>query len=1313
MSWFKDLLNPFGTKHPLDNPGGYLVGKYLLKGQNTAEQRLASVQVNRSSYGLPMPLVYGKTRIPISLLWYGSFKAIPHTQKQSGGKGVGGGGQSTSYTYQTAAVMGLCEGPITGVGNYWVDKEKHSSLSDLSLTLFSGAGGQAVWSFLTTNAPAQAVPYDHSAYLAAGALDLGNSAAMPNLTVEVKALQTNATYNDDAVPSAVLSDYLTDPNHGVGWNFLAAGVTGAGNTYESYCIAMGFFVSPQELQQRQAVDFIRELLQLTNSEAVWSQGALRIVPYADAAVTGNSRTYTPDLTPLYSFNDNDYCPEHGEEPVMVTRTPSARSFNKVRVEIFDRALDYNTNIAEAADDQDIRVNGERPMPTVTMHQITDIAVGRLVAQLILQRQLYIRNIFRFRVRADYSLLEPMDLVSINESSRGIVNQLVRIQQIEDDESDNFTITAEEMLVGTAGAPRYDTQLAAGYAANYNNAPGVVTTPLIIAAPPQLVDVNGGYELWIAVAGSTPAAWGGCDVFASMDNTTFGYVGTIYGPSRYGTLTSSCPAGSDPETANYLTLQLVDPNTQLVAGTQADADNLRTLMYVDGEIVAYRYCTLVGSGLYGLTSTGGAGGSKYMRRGKYGSANASHASGSSFMRIDDSIFRMRYDPGQIGQTMYFKFCSFNIYGRAKESLGAVSSYSKVLSASNAGQSLPGNSTFVARGNCATVGDRFFKSSGSAAWDSDIYSIEAYSSGCIVKFRPGQIDAGLMVGFNSDPLTDQSYTSLDHAWYLYEATPGAAFLYESGSNVAGPFTYAATSVFSISYDGITVRYYIDGVLKREIQDAGKVFFLDSSFLTVAGTVTDVFFGALNSSPSARLIARGNCVVIGNTIQKVGGASAWDSDCYSAESFATGCAVSWRTPASGVFDFFIGLNTDPTTDQSYTSLDYSIEAYLSSGVPKLAIYESNVQKAAGLSAAFGDVLAIKYDGHWIRYYVNGALLREVFDPGKTFYMDSSFYNPGAIALDVNFGPLTSATPSPFLARGNCKVSDANVIKQGGSSAWDSDCYSIVGYPVAHVSFKANDTTSNLMVGLNQDPTADQSYTSIDYAWYCNTGSAVIYESGSPAATIGSYTTSTVFSITYDGTTFRYYFDGVLVRSVTAASNPVFLDSSFFTPGCGINSLRFGPTTNLKVNDTPEIGSGAITDTLTSTSASTAISQVQFTPDSLTHNDTICSISYTPPFDCEIQITATGTLNYAADGAGGGLYFHDFRYSIQDGTFDNAKRQEYFHKGSASDLSSVAPLSVTWRFAGTAGVAVTYKFLAAKFYSGDTATVTNAQMILTAKKR
>jgi hypothetical protein len=88
---------------------------------------LSSLQVQTSTYGQVIPIIYGQNRIAGRLIWAGDFTAIPHTSTSKvGGKGLGSGGgnavTNTTYTYQTAVAIALCSGPIQNIYNVWDTK---------------------------------------------------------------------------------------------------------------------------------------------------------------------------------------------------------------------------------------------------------------------------------------------------------------------------------------------------------------------------------------------------------------------------------------------------------------------------------------------------------------------------------------------------------------------------------------------------------------------------------------------------------------------------------------------------------------------------------------------------------------------------------------------------------------------------------------------------------------------------------------------------------------------------------------------------------------------------------------------------------------------------------------------------------------------------------------------------------------------------------------------------------------------------------------------------------------------------------------
>jgi len=152
-------------------------------------------------------------------------------------------------------------------------------------------------------------------------------------------------------------------------------------------------------------------------------------------------------------------------------------------------------------------------------------------------------------------------------------------------------------------------------------------------------------------------------------------------------------------------------------------------------------------------------------------------------------------------------------------------------------------------------------------------------------------------------------------------------------------------------------------------------------------------------------------------------------------------------------------------------------------------------------------------------------------------------------------------------------------GSGWFNARVYSSEGYTVpCYVSFKASQTNLQLMIALNSDPATGINYQNLDYAWFITgdaTNNAQIYESNSAIGTFGTYTTSTVFEIIYDGANVNYYMDGVLKRSVARSSaNALYLDSSFNDNTVAINSLSFGPLSQINRFSNYTIGGGGLKD-------------------------------------------------------------------------------------------------------------------------------------------
>lgn len=814
----------------------------LGRGSKTAPVRYLGMQVSTSLQGQVIPYVAGRQRVTMNLLWYGAFRSAA----QYSGGGKGSGGNPTSFAYNAAYIGGLALGPIQGIHAVWYDRST-TTLALQNLAYALGTSGQPTWSGFPSGTPAdQGIPYDHIAYVAASSYYLGSSPSMPNLTFEIEGVVPG--YDDangvfDADPSAIVTDYLTDPVHGAAFQGTIASLQGATNTYQAYCLALGLVVSPYENNQRAAADFLRELMQITNSDLVLSCGTLKVVPYADQPVSGTTAdgkawSYTPDLTPVYSFGDGDFCPRKGEEPVKLIRKPLTDTYNIVNLDYLDRANFYNQGAASASDAYDISFRGPRAMATLSFNQITQASVARTVAQLILQFQLYERNSYEFRVRADYALLEPMDYIAITDSGLGLADQVCRITKIQDGGDNLITITAMEVPGTVRTVPQYNWSSGQGYAANFDESPGSVAAPVIFQMPP-FPGIAAG-TIGIAVGPpTTSTSWGGCEVYVSADGgNTYDLAGIIAGagPARYGTLTAALSEVADPDTTSTLSVLLGNTNEQLsTAATQADADSERTLILVgqgaSAEIMAYGAAALVSAGAYNLT---------YLRRGLYGSSDQAHASGDPFVRLDGSIFLLPLGPGMAGQTLNFKFCSFNSVGRALEDISAVTAYPySVPTATQLGV----QPALVARGSAVVAGNVVYKGAGAAsAWDSDAYSGQGYQNGCFLSWRAASAATQAMAGLSTNPVSTPSDTKLNFAFYQ---DAGSLQVYESGTAVGTFGTYAAGDAFELRYDGVTVRYFHNGALVRAVRAAGLTLY-PAACLYSAGSV----LSALQFGPSAAL-------------------------------------------------------------------------------------------------------------------------------------------------------------------------------------------------------------------------------------------------------------------------------------------------------------------------------------------------------------------------------------------------------------------------------------------------------------------------------
>lgn len=148
----------------------------------------------------------------------------------------------------------------------------------------------------------------------------------------------------------------------------------------------------------------------------------------------------------------------------------------------------------------------------------------------------------------------------------------------------------------------------------------------------------------------------------------------------------------------------------------------------------------------------------------------------------------------------------------------------------------------RGNIVKVG-------ASTAWDAGAYSSQPIVGSSVLSFTVPQTNKNVVVGLNSDPATDADYTGIDYA-AAFDAS-GNVLIYESGTSYSAG-TYTAGARCRIVYDEISVKYYINGTLVRQVAAPPSLSLsMDSAFYQQAARIEDLTFISISAS------ARGNLV------------------------------------------------------------------------------------------------------------------------------------------------------------------------------------------------------------------------------------------------------------------------------------------------------------------------------------------------------------------------------------------------------------------------------------------------------------------------
>jgi hypothetical protein len=158
---------------------GAVIDRALFGARPPDGPRLKDLDVLSSTEGAPIPRVYGRMRVAGQVVW-----ATKLTELASGGGK--GAPRRRSYSYTANFAVGLCEGPIAGVGRIWADG-KELDQAGLTIRVHRGTEDQPADPLIVAKEGAGDTPaYRGLAYVVFENLPLDDfGSRIPQLTCEV------------------------------------------------------------------------------------------------------------------------------------------------------------------------------------------------------------------------------------------------------------------------------------------------------------------------------------------------------------------------------------------------------------------------------------------------------------------------------------------------------------------------------------------------------------------------------------------------------------------------------------------------------------------------------------------------------------------------------------------------------------------------------------------------------------------------------------------------------------------------------------------------------------------------------------------------------------------------------------------------------------------------------------------------------------------------------------------------------------------------------------------------------------------------
>jgi hypothetical protein len=368
---------------------GAMLGSYLYPPESGAQKtRIGGLQFSAPQAGQVLPIIYGRTKVGGTIIWYGDFQ----THAADSG-GSGGGGKGTGQdTYTVGLAIAIAEGRITSLLRMWAGDSEVLPLGGITTNWGDGRPEGILNAYMNAAAVAAGqtpVAYPGITYVVLPIYPLGYTSNIPSFTFEVArttadVIADNAIIttlglnaypedaNGDMNPVVCLADFMTNPRYGLG--FAATDLDAERWQQEAaYAQYMELYCSPVLDAMQPGTAHIEHLLSYFDGMLVFSQGKFKL--HSRRSPSRENLPYS-QIQP-WEWLDG-YVPKY-------SRTTDRQAANTVTVEYLNRADNYISTPAERRDDWDIGRRGLYREQIALNGVTTAIVADRIASKLLWAR----------------------------------------------------------------------------------------------------------------------------------------------------------------------------------------------------------------------------------------------------------------------------------------------------------------------------------------------------------------------------------------------------------------------------------------------------------------------------------------------------------------------------------------------------------------------------------------------------------------------------------------------------------------------------------------------------------------------------------------------------------------------------------------------------------------------------------------------------------------------------------------------------------------------------------------------------------------